>query len=348
MQARPPDGYSRPVVGLRMALLVTGVPALALAAPSDNSSIFAPLSAPADTILDAAFVVLGVTAVIFVLVGGLLAYALVRYRARASDVGEPPQVYGSDRLEMAWTVLPVLIVVVLALVTARTIYDVQGAVPPANALEVRLIGHQWWWEVRYPELGIVTANEIHVPVAEGADPRPTFITLESADVVHSFWVPRLTGKTDLIPNRENRTWIAPTERGLYLGQCAEYCGTQHAHMLLRVYAHPAAEFEQWAKNQATPAVADPNVTAGLRRFQETACINCHTVRGTIADGRFGPDLTHLMSRATLGAGVAPLNAGTLRDWVTNPDHLKPGVNMPAMKLDTADVQDVVDYLVTLK
>jgi len=332
-----------------MAMLTAGVPALALAAdPSENSSIFAPLSAPADAILGAALVVLGVTAVIFVLVGGLLAYAIVRYRQRPGDVGEPPQVYGSDRLEMAWTVLPVLIVVLLALVTVRTIYDVQGAVPPPDALEVRLIGHQWWWEVRYPGLNVVTANEIHVPVAAGAEPRATFITLESADVAHSFWVPRLAGKTDLIPNRVNRTWIAPREPGLYLGQCAEYCGTQHAHMLLRVYAHPEAEFAQWVAAQAAPAVSDPTVAMGRQRFLETACINCHTVRGTIADGRFGPDLTHLMSRTTLGAGVALLNADTLRDWVTNPDHLKPGARMPAMKLDAAAIQDVVDYLVTLR
>jgi cytochrome c oxidase subunit 2 len=323
-------------------------PTLALAAePSATTSIFAPLSAPADVILGVALVVLAVCAVIFVVVGGLLVYALVRYRQRASDVGEPPQVYGSDRLEMAWTVLPVLVVVVLALVTARTIYDVQGAVPPPNALEIRLIGHQWWWEVRYPDLNIVTANELHVPLAEGPDPRPTFITLESADVVHSFWVPRLAGKTDLIPNRENRTWIAPREPGLYLGQCAEYCGTQHAHMLLRIYAHPIAAFESWAKRQAEPAVADPTVASGRQLFQETACINCHTVRGTAADGRFGPDLTHLMSRETLGAGVAPMSAAMLRDWVMNPDHLKPGARMPAMKLDEHAVTEIVDYLVTL-
>lgn len=348
MQARPPDGYFGAVVGFRLAPVVWGTPTLALADPSLTTSIFAPLSAPADTILRIALIVLAVCGVIFVLVGGLLAYALVRYRGRPGDVGEPPQVYGSDRLEISWTVLPVLVVVVLSLVTARTIYDVQGAVPPANALEVRLVGHQWWWEVRYPDLGIVTANELHVPVAEGADPRATFITLESADVIHSFWVPRLAGKTDLVPNRENRTWIAPREPGLYLGQCAEYCGTQHAHMLLRVYAHPQAEFERWAAAEAAPAVSDPRAAAGRQLFQETACINCHTVRGTVADGRFGPDLTHLMARRTLGAGVAPMTAETLHAWVTNPDHLKPGARMPAMKLDEQATTDIVDYLVTLR
>lgn len=332
-----------------MALTLVGTPAVALGTdPAATTNVFAPLSSPADSILGTALIVLGVCAAIFIVVGGLLAYTIVRFRERPDESGEPPQVYGSDRLEVAWTVLPLLIVFVLALVSARTIYDVQGAVKPPGAVDVRLIGHQWWWEVRYPELGVVTANELHVPLATGAGGVPTFLTLESADVVHSFWVPRLAGKTDLIPNRENHTWIAPRKAGLYLGQCAEFCGTQHAHMLLRVYAQPPAEFARWAAAQAKPAVRDPAAAAGRRLFADTACVNCHTVRGTVADGRVGPDLTHLMARTTLGAGVAPLSAATLRAWVTDPDHLKPGVRMPAMKLDDGEIDDVVAYLLTLR
>jgi cytochrome c oxidase subunit 2 len=334
---------------MRTALLLAVTPGLAVASdPASTTSIFAPLSEPAETILGAALVVLGVCGVIFVVVVTLLVYAIIRFRRRPGEQGEPPQVYGSDRLEIAWTVLPVLVVVVLSLVSARTIYDVQGAVKPPGAVDVRLIGHQWWWEVQYPALGVTTANEIHVPLAAGRGGVPTFLTLESADVVHSFWVPRLTGKTDLIPNRVNHTWIAPQEAGLYLGQCAEFCGTQHAHMLLRVYAHPPEEFARWAAAEAKPAVRDPAADAGRRVFEETACINCHTVRGTVADGRFGPDLTHLMARETLGAGVALLSADTLRDWLADPDHLKPGARMPAMKLDGAEIDNVVDYLVTLR
>src|SRR5262249_49490934 len=157
------------------------------------------------------------------------------------DGSEPPQVYGSNKLETAWTVLPVLIVLVLALTTARVIQMVQGKVRPASAIDVTVIGHQWWWEFRYPASGIGTANELHVPVSDPRAPTPTWLTLLSADVAHSFWVPRLAGKTDLIPNRVNHMWFAPTTPGVYLGQCAEYCGTQHAKMLLRVYVHPRAD-----------------------------------------------------------------------------------------------------------
>ena len=316
--------------------------------------VFAPASPPADAIAEVAKLVLAITAGIFVAVVGLLVVCIFRFRARPGDDGsEPPQVYGSDQIELAWTVLPILIVVVLSLVTARTIYAVQGAARPPGALEVTVVGHRWWWEIRYPSLGITTANELHVPVSDPAEPTPTFIDLESADVAHSFWVPRLAGKTDLLPNRHNRMWIAPREPGLYVGQCAEFCGTQHAHMLLRVVAHRRADFERWAAAErapavANPAVADPAVAAGRRVFETTACINCHSVRGTVATGRFGPDLTHLASRETLAAGAAAMSREALRAWVENPDALKPGALMPAMKLTGGQLEPLVDYLLTLR
>lgn len=315
----------------------------------DVSSIFAPVSAPADASLRAAILVLTLSAAIFAVVGGLLAYAVVAFRRRPGDDGsEPPQVYGSDQIELAWTVIPVLIVVVLSLVTARTVYDVQAAVRPPRALDVTVVGHQWWWEIRYPALGIVTANELHVPVSDGADPTPTYLTLESADVVHSFWVPQLAGKTDLIPNRTNTMWIEPRVPGLYRGQCAEFCGTQHAHMLLTVYVHSRPDFDAWVATQRAPAVDDPAVAAGRRVFERTACVNCHAVRGANAAGRFGPDLTHLMSRDTLGAGAAPLTFETLDAWIADPDGVKPGVLMPAMQLDAADRAALVRYLASLR
>jgi cytochrome c oxidase subunit 2 len=325
------------------------VASLVAIAATDVSSIFAPVSAPADASLRAAMLVLVVSAGIFVVVGGLLAYGVVAFRRRADDDGsEPPQVYGSDQIELAWTVIPIVIVVVLCLVTARTVYDVQAAVKPPGALEVTVVGHQWWWEIRYPELGIVTANELHVPVSDGADPAPTYLALESADVVHSFWVPRLAGKTDLIPNRRNHMWIEPREPGLYRGQCAEFCGTQHAHMLLRVYVHSRAEFERWVAAQQRPAVRDPKVQAGRRVFETTACVNCHAIQGTGAAGRFGPDLTHLMSRETLAAGAASLTRESLHAWIADPDHVKPGSLMPAMRLDAPEIEQLVSYLVTLR
>ena len=326
------------------ALVVALVPAAALAAPAPIPSIFDPLSRPADEIYTLSLLVLGICAAIFVLVGGLLVVSIVRFRRRPDDDGiEPPQVYGSNRLELAWTVIPLLIVFVLFLVTTRTLIAVENAVPPADALEVRVIGHQWWWEFRYPAQGVVTANELHVPLG-----RATFLTLESADVVHSFWIPQLNGKTDVIPNRHNRMWIEPREAGLYSGQCAEYCGTQHARMLLRVIAHPPDEFDAWARAQRAPAVADAGVQAGRDVFQSTACINCHRIDGTVADGVFGPDLTHLMSRETIAAGAAPNTPAALRDWIANPNAVKPGALMPAMQLGPAELDQVVAYLTTLK
>jgi len=152
----------------------------------------------------------------------------------------------------------------------------------------------------------------------------------------------------VIPNRRNRMWIEPREPGLFRGQCAEYCGTQHAHMLIRVYVHPRADFDRWVAAQREPAVADPAVAAGRRVFETTACINCHTVRGTVATGRFGPDLTHLMSRATLVAGAAPMTRASLHAWIADPDHVKPGALMPAMKLDEPQLEQLVSYLVTLR
>ncbi len=309
-----------------------------------GASIFAPAGAPADQIHTLSLLVLAIAAGIFLVVGGLLVWCLVRYRRRPDDDGrEPPQVYGSDPVEVAWTVIPILIVFVLITTTTRATYEIQAAAPPAGALRVRVVGHQWWWQFEYPDLGVVTANELHVPART-----PTYLTLESADVVHSFWVPRLAGKTDVIPNRRNEMWLAPWEPGTYVGQCAEFCGTQHAHMLLRVVAHARDDFERWVAAQRAPAVADGAVVAGRRLFEATACVNCHTIRGTDAAGRFGPDLTHLMSRETLGAGAVPNDPTTLRAWVADPGHVKPGVLMPAMQLSPPELDQVVAYLTTLR
>ncbi len=210
-----------------------------LQAADTVSSIFAPVSTPAAKEADLARFVLVLSAVVFVVVGGLIAYSVVRFRARAGDQRpEPPQVYGSAQVEAAWTAVPLIIILVLMLATGRVIHEIQAAPQPPNALEVTVVGKQWWWEIRYPKLGIVTANELHVPVSDSLTRRPTFLTLESADVAHSFWVPRVAGKTDLIPNRTTRMWVEPHEPGTYLGQCAEYCGTQHTLMLLRIVAEP--------------------------------------------------------------------------------------------------------------
>jgi len=319
------------------------------AKPLSPTNIFAPASTPANSIFGLSLFVLAVTGGIFVTVFTLLLYAVIRYRRKVSDDGhEPPQVYGSNQVELAWTVIPILIVVALFMATARVIANVQKAAPPPNAVEVVAIGHQFWWEFRYPGLKVVTANELHVPVSDPAHPTPTFIKLLSADTDHSFWVPRLAGKTDLIPNRVNTMWIDPHEAGLYLGQCAQYCGTQHAKMLLRVYVQPREEFDRWIQAQQQPAHVSDAVAEGRRVFDNTACINCHTVAGTKADGRFGPDLTHLMSRDTIAAGAAPNTPENLRLWIKDPGAIKPGCLMPAMGLNNQDLNALTAYLETLR
>jgi cytochrome c oxidase subunit II len=241
-----------------------------------------------------------------------------------------------------------LIVVVLFLATARVIHAIQDAPMPATAVEVTTIGHQFWWEFRYPRLGIVTANELHIPVNDPARPTPTFLKLLSADTDHSFWIPQLAGKTDLIPNRINVMWMDPHRTGIFLGQCAQYCGTQHAKMLLRVSVDSPEEFEAWVRAQQQPAVQDERVIAGRRIFETTACINCHAISGTAANGRFGPDLTHLMSRRTIASGAAENTTDKLRLWIEKPDAIKPGSLMPAMQLSDKDIDALVGYLETLR
>jgi len=317
--------------------------------PIPVPSIFDPASTPAFEIRDLSLLVLGLSAVIFVVVAGLAFYTIVRFRSRPGDERhEPPQVYGSTQIELAWTVVPFLIVVVLFLVTARYIYGIERRAMPAGAIEATIVGNQWWWEIRYPKLGIVTANELHVPVSDPTKPTPTFITLQSADVIHSFWVPQLAGKMDVVPNKTNRVWIDPRTPGTYVGQCAEYCGTQHAWMLLEVVVHPRDEFDRWVAAQQAAPREDPAVRAGRDLFLSLSCINCHTVRGTPANGVFGPDLTHLMSRRTLGAGVVRNTPQALQAWVDDPAVVKPGALMPAMKLSSDELNRLTAYLLTLR
>ena len=344
----PPPSHLARLAWTAVVLVAAAWPLAALGEPTTGTSIFKPMSSHAGSIFHYSVFVLAVTGAIFAVVAALLVIAIVRFRRRpGDDEAEPPQVYGSEQVEVAWTVIPILIVIVLSLTTARTVFQIQDRAKPAGALEVTVIGRQWWWEFRYPQLGIVTANELHVPVSDRNHPAPTFLRLLSADVAHSFWVPRLAGKTDLIPNKVNSTWIDPHEPGLYEGQCAEFCGTQHAKMLLRVYVHTREDFDRWVASQRAVPVTTETVAAGRHVFETTACLNCHTVRGTVGNGLYGPDLTHLMSRETIAAGAAANTPELLRAWVRDPGALKPGVLMPAMKLDEANLDALVAYLLTL-
>jgi cytochrome c oxidase subunit II len=333
-------------------LTIAGLFFAALPAFADSGFVsansFLPESTPARDIYYLALFSLTVTGCIFVVVAALLFYAVFKYRARKSDPEhEPPQIYGSTQVELAWTVIPIIIIVVLFLTTARIIFAIENAPQPKSDLKVTVIGHQFWWEFRYPEYGIVTANELHLPLSTNQDPDTTYLTLLSADVDHSFWVPQLAGKTDLIPNHPNQMWMDPQKTGVYYGQCAQFCGMEHAKMLIRVYVDAPAQFQTWVKNQQKPAVDDAKVAAGREIFEDNACANCHTISGTPAKGTYGPDLTHLMSRATIAAGAADNTPANLHAWIKDPGIFKPGALMPAMQLSEQQIDQVVAYLTTL-
>jgi cytochrome c oxidase subunit II len=348
------DSCSRVGAGRACRAAAGCVPLLAgIALAQSPTSIFAPAATPARSIFNLSMLVLGVTLAIFLIVAGLLLYALIRYRHRPGDSDrEPAQIYGSNQIELSWTVIPILIVVMLFLSTTRIILGTQSIPKPGNAMDVTVIGHQYWWEYRYPKLGVVTANELHVPVSDASNPTPTYLKMSSADVAHSFWVPRLAGKTDVIPNRVNTMWLDPQQAGLFLGQCAQFCGVQHAKMLIRVYAQSPQDFAAWISQQKQPARQefgdDAAAAEGQTVFMHNACINCHAVAGTAATGRFGPDLTHLASRATIGSGVIENTPQNLRKWIDDPNSMKPGCLMPSMHLNGHDLDAITAYLTQLR
>ncbi len=329
-------------------------------------SIFSPVSPPAESIRTLSILIFAITGFIFVVVEGVLIYSVVRFRRRgksAEGAAEPPQVYGSKPIEIAWTAAPLLIVAIIVLVSARTLWDVTidppQPQPGDGTLFVTVVGRQWWWEYRYEQyngqpkpLAFITANELHIPASDDGKPRPVFLTLNSADVYHSFWVPRLAGKTALIPGQTNSMWFQTRDTGLFLGQCAEYCGTQHANMLLRVIVDTPPDFQSWLDNQSKNAVDDPAPAArdGKATFLSLSCVNCHRVRGTSANGSYAPDLTHLMSRDTLASGILPNDPDgkNLRAWIDNPQEIKRGCLMPSFGLSGPQLDSVVNYLRTLK
>jgi cytochrome c oxidase subunit 2 len=284
---------------------------------------------------------------ILVLVGVLLALALFRYSSGARDKGSPPpESHERLELEVAWTVGPALVLLAIAIPTIRTTFRAAPAVPPADALQVDVTAHQWWWEVRYPAAGIVTANEIHLPVG-----RPVRLELKSADVIHSFWVPQLGGKRDVVPGHPNDIILVPHVAGVYPGQCAEFCGLSHANMRFRVFVESPENFQAWAKHQATPGVmpvtAEDDVAAGARLYANSPCVICHAVNGVSA-GRRGPDLTHFASRTTFAGGTFANTPDNLAKWLEDPEGVKPGAQMPRLGLPPAQVSELVAYLGSLR
>jgi cytochrome c oxidase subunit II len=285
--------------------------------------------------------VVGLAFVFLAVVEGLLLIIMLRFRRRAGD-GEPRQRYGSTRLEFWWTAIPLAVLVVLFGFTVQAV-NAQTSIH-ADALPVTVIGHQWWWELRYPSLGVVAANELHVPAG-----RQIKLTLLSADVVHNFWVPSLAGKEQLIPGQTNVWSFTAARPGVYQGACSEYCGGAHAWMLLSVVAQPAAEFDAWAAQQRRPASTAPDAAAE-QLFDENACAQCHTIRGTAAAGTVGPDLTHVGSRQTLAAGRLPNTLSAMTAWIHDPQaqDMKPASLMPNLHLSPDQAAQLAGWLEELK
>ena len=302
-----------------------------------------PQSHLAHSIFELSSWMLWISLAIFVLVAGLVFYASWKFRARP-DEPDPKQIFGSTRWEMAYFIPPM---VLLAVIFGFTLHVMHTSDPPAQASgdDIVVVGHQWWWEVRYPKLGFTTANEVHIPA--GKDIQFGF---ESADVIHDFWVPELGRKIDMIPGRHAKIWLAADHPGTYLGACAEFCGKEHAWMRIRVIADDPAAFSAWSAAQKSVPSATPDAAAsrGLADVTGMSCANCHTISGTSARGVVGPDLTHVASRETLAAGRMLNTPDQLSAWLHDPDAFKPGSHMPNLKLTDAQRSDIVQYLETLK
>ena len=323
---------------------LTCVVAAAVAAgcgESDQSTL-SPHSHAAGEIADLWWIMLVASAVILGVVLVLIAVAFLRRRGPEAPVERA----GGGFWIPAVGGVAVPIVVLVALF-AFTLHTLPATSPAAGktAFTIEVTGRQWFWDVSYPGRGIRTANELHIPVGV-----PVNVEVSSGDVVHSFWVPELNRKIDMIPGRTNTVRLEADRAGTYRGQCAEFCGLQHAHMAFVVVAEPQADFERWAAAQAVPAAAPatPEPTRGQQVLLGSACVYCHTISGTNASGKVGPDLTHLAGRSTLAAATIPNTRGDLAGWILDPQHIKPGNRMPGTNLSGDELQALLDYLESLK
>ncbi|HEY3357639.1 MAG TPA: cytochrome c oxidase subunit II [Polyangia bacterium] len=306
----------------------------------EPSNPFYPRSPQAGAIADLFTLSLVVLAGIVVLVVFLVVYIGIRFRARRAAAGEPAQVGGRLWLEVGWTLGPFALLAFLSVYTVRTMVR---ADPPFHhrPADVLVVGHQWWWELRYPS-GIVTANEMHVPAG-----RQLVVRVESADVIHDFWVPQLARKIDATPGHPVHLWLMADRPGVYEGACAEYCGLQHAWMRIRVVADAPADFDAWQRRLLTPPPAlQGDAARGAKLFSSKTCASCHAIAGTAATARFGPDLSHLRARQTLAGGVIANGKDGLARWLAAPERLKPGSYMPNLHLAPEEVRLITEYLWT--
>jgi cytochrome c oxidase subunit 2 len=282
------------------------------------------------------------TLVIFIVVEGGLVYACWRFRDRPG-APIPKQIHGHTVLEISWTVAFSLVLLIIGIPTIKIVFKTQEA-PAATALQVDVAGKQWWWEFTYPEFKLTTANELHLPVGQ-----TVAFNLLAPDVIHSFWIPGLGGKRDVVPHRVNRIVLTPEAPGEFLGQCAEYCGISHANMRFRVTVHPKEDFDRWVKAQQAPPVesTDPLAQQGKALFTQSACVGCHTITGLSA-GTIGPNLTHFGSRKSLAANMMANTPANLVKWIENPDHVKPGARMPNLGMAGEQSKALAAYLLSLQ
>ncbi|MBI4328423.1 MAG: cytochrome c oxidase subunit II [Chloroflexi bacterium] len=344
----------RGIRGFLPLLLPWAVLSLAGCTLTDPQSTFDPAGPVARIQMDLFVFLFWAAVLVFVVVEGALLFAVIRFRRKPGQ-GVPTQTHGNLRLEIAWTIAPSLLLLVIAVPTINAIFYLDR--PPAgDQLRVNVIGHQWWWEFEYPDIKytdaagkertLVTANELHVPVGTALD-----LSLTSKDVIHSFWAMKLGGKTDLIPTRTNRLWLQADEAGEFLGQCAELCGIAHGYMKFRVYAQSPTDFQSWVEEQkratSLPAQGNP-----AYKPLTTLCTACHAIRGTTMQGVQGPDLTHFGSRNTLAAGMYANDVNSLKKWLNDPDSLKRGNQMAAVikkgTLSEQEIDALATYLLSLR
>ncbi len=329
---------------LRLITLAGGAAGL-LAGCTGTSAFLNPASSVSTQESNLYRIVLYLSLGMFLLVVGVLLFNLIRYRQKPGDTVEPKQRYGDLRLEVLWTLGPILLVVAVFGLAFLTIRAVAAPAPQPGDLQVRVIGHQWWFEYQYPDLGITTANELHVPVG-----RTVQLTLTSVDVIHSWWVPQLSGKVDVFPGFDNHLWFKADQTGEFDGQCSEFCGLNHAKMRIKVVVQDASDFAAWVENQQQPEAAPQTALQqqGHDLIATGICSNCHTLGSNQAANNIGPNLTHLMSRSVFAGAAYDLTLDNLKQWLTDNESMKPGNDMNSVKLTSDQVDALMAYLSTLK
>jgi cytochrome c oxidase subunit II len=319
------------------------------APPIDTPNMLDPRGEAARIIAEEWWIQFAMGMAVYVVVVGILLYIYFARRAQTRAVADlavdmEPAERGRWWIWIGGVIIPIVILAISLGVSLRSQRSLAAPSQPPVAV-IEIIGHQWWWEVRYPDEGVVTANEIRIPVGQ-----PVQIVLSSADVIHSFWVPQLGGKIDLVPGRVNQTWIQADAAGVFRGICAEFCGLQHARMQLVVVVESEDRYAAWLERERQPAPApqDELVRIGQQVFMGSSCVYCHTVRGTNATSTVGPDLTHIASRLTLAAGIIENNPGNMAAWILDPQNIKPGNLMPPTNLSAEELQAMLAYLETLR